>query len=196
MRFSGPAYALLGLLLLSTAAPARADRTLDLIRALSDPSWRVRLQAAVVLGKLRDTRAVPWLIRALSDPDENVRAVAITALVEIGDKDMIRSIERLRSDPSPMVRARVLAGIAKLQTPPPAVAVPHKAVFIAVGGIGSKAKKTPPEMTNKLRELITRELARSPGVTLEGKPLSGFLIDSSITVMNKRVTPEWVEYTC
>jgi hypothetical protein len=189
-------FVVLGMLLLGAAAPARADRTVELIRALGDPSWRVRLQAAVVLGKLRDPRAVPWLTRALSDPDENVRSVAVTALAEIGEPETMRSIERLRSDPSSMVRQRVLAAIQKLQTPPPTIPSKAKAVFVAVGGIGSKAKKAPPEMTGKLRELITRELAKSPGVTLEGKPLSGFLIDSSITMLNKQVTREWVEYTC
>lgn len=183
------------LLLSFVAAPrARADRTDDLIKILNDPSWRVRLQAVVVLGKLRDKKAMPGLVRALSDPDENVRAVAVQALSDLGERDAIAAIERLRSDPSALVRSKVAAAVTKLQ--PPAPSRPQNRVFIAVGSMGSKAKKTPPEMTNRLKELITRELEKSPGVTLEGKPLTGFSIDSSITVMNRQVTPQWIEYTC
>lgn len=190
------ARALLVLLLLGLMAPAgRADRTDDLVKALGDPSWRVRLQAVVVLGKLRDKRALGPLVHALSDPDENVRSVAVQAVVDLGERDALKAIERLRSDPSSLVRQRVTVAIAKLQAPPPSLA-PKKQVFVSIGGIGSKAKKTPPEMTSRLRDLITRELEKSPGVTLEGKPLSGFSIDSSITVLNKKVTNEWIEYTC
>lgn len=174
---------------------ARADRTDDLVKVLNDPSWRVRLQAVVVLGKLRDKRALPALIRMLSDPDENVRSVAVIALADFGDREAVGALERLRADPSAMVRSKVTAALAKLQTPAVSPRIQNR-VFIAVGSTGSKAKKTPPEMTSRLKELITRELERSPGVTLEGKPLTGFSIDSSITVMNRQVTPQWVEYTC
>ena len=48
----------------------------------------------------------------------------------------------------------------------------------------------------RLREYIIRELSRTPGLTLEGKPLSGFLIDSSITNVSRKLTDQWVEITC
>ena len=53
-----------------------------------------------------------------------------------------------------------------------------------------------PELTQRLREYIIRELSRTPGLTLEGKPLSGFLIDSSITNVSRRLTDQWVEISC
>jgi hypothetical protein len=70
-------------------------------------------------------------------------------------------------------------------------------VHVEVGGVGIKAK-TPaaPELTARLRAAILRELARTPGITIEGKPLSGFLIDSSITNVSKKLTGQWVEITC
>src|SRR5207302_2123704 len=60
--------------------PARADKIDDLTRALmQDPSYKVRVQAALVLGKLNDRRAVPALMQALKDENESVRGVAATS---------------------------------------------------------------------------------------------------------------------
>ena len=68
-------------LLLIVPAPASADKIDDLTRALmQDPSYKVRVQAALVLGKLDDKRAVPALIQALHDENETVRGVAATSL--------------------------------------------------------------------------------------------------------------------
>ena len=67
---------------------------------------------------------------------------------------------------------------------------------VEIGGIGVKAQHVAPQMAIRLKEFIIRELGKTPGLTLEGKPLSGFLIDSSITNVSRRTTPEWVEITC
>jgi hypothetical protein len=182
------------------SAPARADRVDDLDRTLtSDPSWRVRLQAAVVLGKLRDPRSVPSLLRALSDENETVRGLAAQVLGQIGEPSSSIALDRARrSDPSAFVRSRANEALEKLQ---PAQAQGHHgsggshALHVEVGGVGAKAHASP-ELTQRLREYIIRELQRTPGVTLEGKPLSGFLIDSSITSVSRKLTAQWVEVSC
>jgi hypothetical protein len=69
-------------------------------------------------------------------------------------------------------------------------------LHVEVGGIGAKARNTPPELTRRLREFIIRELERTPGLTIEGKPLSGFLIDSAITALSRKTTSEFVEVSC
>lgn len=183
-----------------TAMPARADRVDDLCRTLtSDPSWRVRLQATVVLGKLRDTRSIPSLLRALQDENETVRGLSAQVLGELGDATLVATLERAhRTDPSQFVRNRAGEALAKLH---PEAAAAHgasasRALHVEVGGIGMKAQHGSPEMTTRLREYIIRELSRTPGLTLEGKPLSGFLIDSSITNVSRRLTDQWVEVTC
>ncbi|MCU1277762.1 MAG: lyase domain protein repeat-containing protein [bacterium] len=182
------------------AAPARADRVDDLCRTLTnDSSWRVRLQAVVVLGKLRDARSVPSLLRALSDDNETVRGLSAQVLGEIGDATLIAALERAhRSDSSQFVRNKAGEAVAKLH---PASAPMHgasasRALHVEVGGIGMKATHVSPELITRLREYIIRELSRTPGLTLEGKPLSGFLIDSSITNVSRRLTDQWVEITC
>jgi hypothetical protein len=188
------------LAVLLTAMPARADRVDELCRTLtSDPSWRVRLQAAVVLGKLRDTRSIPSLLRSLQDDNETVRGLSAQVLGEIGDATLIAALERAhRSDSSSFVRNKAGEALQKLHPDNAALhgASASRALHVEVGGIGMKAQHGSPEMTIRLREYIIRELARTPGLTLEGKPLSGFLIDSSITNVSRRLTDQWVEITC
>ncbi len=181
------------------SVPARADRIDDLCRTLTnDSSWRVRLQAAVVLGKLRDPRSVPSLLRALGDENETVRGLSAQVLGEIGAPSAVIALDRARrSDSSAFVRNRANEALAKLQ---PAEARSSggssgRALHVEVGGVGAKAHASP-ELTQRLREYIIRELSRTPGLTLEGKPLSGFLIDSSITNVSRKLTDQWVEITC
>lgn len=189
---------------LLASRPARADRVDDLCRVLTrDPSWRVRLQAAVVLGKLHEARAVPSLIRALSDENETVRGLAAQDLGELGDGRAIAALERARHDGSAFVRDKAGQALAHLHPSEVALrstgashASSSHALHVEVGGVGMKARHAPPELTARLREFLIRELERTPGVTLEGKPLSGFLIDSSITSVSRKTTDQWVEISC
>lgn len=182
------------------AAPARADRIDDLCRTLTnDSSWRVRLQAALVLSKLRDPRSVPALMRALGDDNETVRGLSAQVLGDIGAESAVIVLDRARrSDSSPFVRQKANEALGKLQ---PAQAQhgggapASRALHVEVGGVGAKAHASP-ELMHRLREYIIRELSRTPGLTLEGKPLSGFLIDSSITNVSRKLTDQWVEITC
>jgi hypothetical protein len=175
----------------------RADRVDDLSRAATtDPSWRVRLQAVVVLGKLGDSRGAPALLRALHDPNETVRALAAQVLGNIGTEDHVAALERARHDPNPLVREKAAHAIEKLK--PPTQEARPGSLHLEVGGIGSKAPHTPPELLPKLRELITRELARTPGISVDDIPggRSGFMIDSAITSLNRHVSDHYVEVSC
>jgi hypothetical protein len=181
---------------------ARADRVDDLSNVLTaDASWRVRLQAAVVLGRLHDRRGVPALMRALTDPQETVRGMAAQVLGDLSDQSALMALDRARRDPSPFVRTQAATAFYKLRGEPPAVVdvvrpQPRAGVHVEVGGIGSKTALASPELKERLREFIVRELAHTPGVTLEGGPREGFLIDSAITSISKKNTPEGVEISC
>ena len=203
VRRSPLALTLLIVIALSSRA-AWADRVDDLCRSLTtDPSWRVRLQAVVVLGKLRDARSVPSLLRALGDENETVRGLSAQVLGELGDGQAIASLERVRrADSSSFVRDKARQALGRLhpealalRRPPPEKS-DSQALHVEVGGIGMKARHVSPELTARLRQAIIRELQRTPGLTLEGKPLSGFLIDSSITNVSRRTTEQWVEISC
>lgn len=62
-----------------------ADSVSEQIAALSDDDWAVREEAAILLGTLKDPRAVVPLTRALRDADRAVREAAIGALSSIGE---------------------------------------------------------------------------------------------------------------
>jgi hypothetical protein len=189
-------------ILLLLAKPARADRIDELCRSLtSDPSWRVRLQAAVVLGKLHDARAVPSLLRALSDENETVRGLAAQVLGELGDTSAVAALAEVRKrDGSAFVREKSQQALAKLHpnSAAPGSTAQHgeRKWHVELGGMGAKSQHVSPELTHRLREFIIRELERAPNVTLYDKQASGFLIDSSITSVSRRLTDQWVEISC
>lgn len=182
--------------LLLVAPPARADRVDHLSQVLAhDPSWRVRVQAVAVLGKLKDRRAVAALAQALSDSNETVRGLAAEALGRIGDLSARPALERALSDQNRYVRERALTSLARLR-PAEEPFRRHDQVHVWVGGVGSKAHQAPPELIERLREFILLELARTPNVQIDGKPVTGFLIDGAITSLSRRTTSEWVEVSC
>ena len=76
------------------AAPrGRIDRLSEIL--VQDRNSKVRLQAAVTLGKLKDRRAVPALLSALYDPHVMVRIGAVSALQRIGDPRALPSLRGL-----------------------------------------------------------------------------------------------------
>jgi HEAT repeat protein len=101
---------------------ARIER---LIQALSsDDSYKVRLQAAVRLGRSGDERAVEPLIEALSnDPHYTVRAGAATALANLNQPRAIAHIvKRLAVDGDDFVKAEAARALGKF---PRELALPY-----------------------------------------------------------------------
>lgn len=172
---------------------AFADRVDDLARSLlQDPSYKVRVQAALVLGKLADARAVPALIQALKDPDESVRGVAATSLGKVGDSSATSALQAATRDPSDFVKNQAKASLEKLAsagTPTPVAEAKGARYFIAIGFAQGKS----PEGLKLVRDSLTRELRKLPGVTLDvagsespsttvlqQKKLDGYIVDGSI----------------
>lgn len=111
--------------------PNRAtDSTRDaylsrLIDALShDESFKVRLQAAVLLGRSKDSRAVEPLLQALgNDADYTVRAAAATALGHLGELRAVAPLlSHLAADSDAFVRSEAAAALAQF---PRASALPY-----------------------------------------------------------------------
>src|SRR5437764_317390 len=94
--------------LLLACAPARADRIDELATAITrDPSFKVRVQAALALGRTSDPRAVLPLIAALKDENETVRGMAVNSLALLGDERALEPLLAARKDKSPLVRDNV-----------------------------------------------------------------------------------------
>ena len=172
------------------AVPARADKVDDLSRALmQDPSYKVRVQAALILGKLKDRRAVPTLIRALKDDNETVRGVAATSLGAIGDPSAIGPLEDAARDGNDFVQSQARKALAMLQGGGPTGPRPGAKYYLAVGFQGGKGGN----QVEVVREALIQELPKLPAVTLStgaggepnerllaSKKLQGYIVDGSI----------------
>jgi hypothetical protein len=102
------------------------------------------------------------------------------------------ALERASRDPSELVRRRALAALVRRQPTP---SMPPGLLHVTIGGIGNHTDASP-ALTRRLRSYILRELAHTPGVSLAGRPQSGFWIDSSITELSRRFTGPWIEISC
>jgi hypothetical protein len=106
---------LVATLFISAPSPARADQVKRLSQILlGDGSYRVRMQAAIVLGRLRKLRAVPALSAAMRDDNANVRKVSAAALGEIGDRSAQQPLVRALRDRNDGVKAAAAASLASI----------------------------------------------------------------------------------
>jgi hypothetical protein len=80
---------------------AAADERL--FKAFSNGSFKVRLQAAIVIGKKRITSGKPFLRKALEDEHHAVRAAAAISLGKIGDQNARVHIVRLLAEKNKLV---------------------------------------------------------------------------------------------
>ncbi len=80
-----------------------------LMRALRDPDWRVRRQAAAALADI-GAPAIPSLVSALAAPEESVQAMAVDALRGIGAPAFEALAAALASD-NPRTRGNAAAAL-------------------------------------------------------------------------------------
>jgi hypothetical protein len=178
-----------GPMALAAAPPDKID---ELCRALlEDPNYKVRVQAALVLGKLRDTSAVPSLTRALEDPNKTVRAIAAQALGQIADPAALDPLKGLlRRETDTFVRKETEKAVALLGSAGGAVNK-HAKVYLNFGPFTGGVKSAGADDAKTVRDALARELGKLSVVTLtlgNNDPkafaksgLMGFYIDGNIT---------------
>jgi len=154
---------------------------------------------------------VPAFIRALSDGSPVVRSLAASALGHIGDEVALPALERALSDESESVRRRARDAIASIKRgPTPDDPILTKARFIpketprakalvVVSAMGNRAPRGGRDLSEKLHNMVVRELGRANDVTLDpgvGARLQRFLVDGSITRLTRQENGPWIEVTC
>jgi hypothetical protein len=97
----------------SLAGP-RLDELVAQLRRGED--FRMRVQAALELGKLKDGEALGALTDALDDDHTSVRVAAVTALEVLGDRRAIEALKEHRLDPSAAVRKQIKIALSALAT--------------------------------------------------------------------------------
>jgi hypothetical protein len=193
--------------LLVLAGVALGDKVDDLIKRLKDPDNKVRLSAALSLGKLGDKRAIPPLTAALSDSDKTVRGVAAAALGKLVDATVdpkvrdaaIGALERVaKNDPDAFVRSQAQKSydaLKPLQAKPgggtgPSAGLGGKKIFVQIGAFSdatSKDKKMVDLARKTIEKSVPKDMAtqwpggKAPtGTDLSKAGVKGFTIDGTI----------------
>ncbi len=134
------------------ARRAGADRVDDLSKQLKSDDTKVRLSAALNLGKLGDKRAIPALTAALSDSDKNVRGIAAAALGRLVDGTVAaetrnRAITELKrvseNDSDSTVKnqaTKAYTALKSLQTTPAATGGGPNLIYVSVGPMTDASK--------------------------------------------------------
>ena len=209
-RKSGERRAILRLavlLCLTTAFAERpvalaASKTNDVCRTLTeDTNYKVRVQAALVLGKLGDASAVGCLSRALTDQNKTVRAMAAQALGQIGDPtaaDVLRALAKRDSDS--FVKAQTEKALALLSGAPGG---PKKMkMFLNFGPFTGGVKSAIGEPVKVVRDTLQAELGKLPLVSLVALPDAGkngataFWIDGNVTRLDEVAGGSSTEVSC
>jgi hypothetical protein len=170
-----PRRAALVSLLSLLAAPALAQPAPDeLIVQLKDgKDFRVRVQAALQLGKSISPEAFAPLVGALDDENASVRAACVAALESLGDMRAIGPLKEHRLDRSEAVRKQVKSSLAELESQ--ALEAPKPKVLVKLGimknGSGVKSKRIESDLAQASRQ----KLGELPGVKvlLEGDDGAG-----------------------
>ncbi len=165
-----------------------------------DPSYKVRVDAALVLGRLHQERSVPALIAALRDAHPAVRATAARSLGEIGDPTARAPLARLQQrDVSPMVRRMARdaqRGIdVREQREREEARVRALRPAFAVQPMGDRTRKATPALRGHMRDVLSRQLRVVGDVAGDGQP-AGFVVDGSIRDLSLATRADQIEVSC
>jgi HEAT repeats len=188
------AAALAALLLLSGVARAAGPQVKveDLCKALiEDANYKVRVQAALVLGRLGDKAALPALVKALGDSDKTVRAIAAQALGQLADHQAADPLrELLKREGDPFVRTQTEKALALVSADAGGNGKKAK-IYLNFGSFTGGTKAANADAARIIHDALARELGKLPVVTLTLAPadqkvfpksgLLGFYIDGNIT---------------
>lgn|SRR6185436_8363078 len=184
-----------------------ADAVARLVDALYGArSFKVRVQAAVLLARLRDPRASEALSRAsASDPVPIVRAVALRHLAKsaLADKAALQTarqaLNRGLADPEASVRRQAATSLAELDRAagPRARAQPRGPTTVAVGAIGDRTGRASRALRERMRAEMRALLGRQASIQLiDSTSTVSFLVDGTISRLSLEQGGRDVEAVC
>lgn len=151
-------------LLLVAASGNAQSRTESLIDQLShDKDFRVRVQAALQLGRGEGTSVREALEQALDDPAESVRVAAASALKTLGDVKALDALRDHRLDRSDAVRGQINGAIRVLD----AKTKPVKArVALRIGSMKNATKIKSTTVARALETASREKFGEIPGIVV------------------------------
>lgn len=202
------------------AGSALGDRVDDLVRQLkSDPDYKVRLSAAINLGKIGDKRAVPALVDALVDADKTVRGVSAAALGKLVDSAVdaqvrgraLAELERVaKSDADAFVRSQAQKSFDALKGLKE-TGGGGKAVYVEIGPMSDVSKQGGAALLPMMQATVAKSIrkkaptyltqwpsGKSPSkveLTRAGTP-AAFYLDGTLTAMDVKTKGSLAEVSC
>jgi hypothetical protein len=189
------------------AGPARAAREVkidDVEESLArDSSFKVRIEAALILGRLHQVRSVPALVGALRDPDPGVRAAAAESLGEIGSPLPHDALVTALADPEPAVRRAARSALRRLGSdegaPEPGQADIRRhagpTTSFEVKAIGDPGHRAGPVLQSHMRDFLIDQL-RPFGDVDPGDRRGMYAVDGVIKSLSLETTGRDVEVIC
>lgn len=180
-----------------------------------DPSFKVRVEAALILGRLGQRRSIAALAGALRDPNAGVRAAAADALGEIatragevgGPPGSVLPRDALLGalrDPEAAVRRAAHAslrrmGVADDQLPgvpgEPEIRRRHTETSFEVKPIADPGHHAGPALQSHMRDFLAAQL-RTVGEVDPGNRQGTFAVDGVIKNLSMTTTARDVEISC
>jgi len=186
-RSNWPAACVVVLILFFSVQVSADMRTDYLINMLENgSSYRIKVQAAATLGKIRCDKAVPALVRALSDKHELVVISAATSLGQIGDVTVISKMRKALSQaPSKAARSQIelTLRILNAMTPQGDVTVADATTplyLVRVDAMGNSAGIQREDLSAVMSKIVLQCVRRQPGVVIQKDGLTSKQIEKKI----------------
>jgi hypothetical protein len=200
------------LLLASPRVVCAGSKVDDLSSALlNDPSFKVRTQAALLLGKLGDKAGVEPLIKGLVDENKTVRAMVAQSLGKLGGDAAVVALKNVlqrESDGFVLAQAeKALAAIGSATPVPPDNKPDNKdrKVYLKFGPFTGGSKAADAGLLGLLRDSLRQSLGKLPHVTVVegaeeknmgkgGRP--AFLVDGNVLKLQDSDAGSALETSC
>jgi hypothetical protein len=190
MKKSSLRTALATLTLALSVVRAEAQPTSDLIQKLDQGTdFRVRVQAALELGKTHGLASRTALEEALDDENAAVRAAAAAALKVMRDPAALAALYRHEGDASAAVRAQIKSSVEALSATGASRVEQKPDVVVQVGKMRGGSTTTNGQMLEDAAQTSKQKLRELPGVAVmdEGKEPGAGRRDVPVVMVTGRV---------
>jgi hypothetical protein len=160
------------------ASSKGVDRLIDRLKNGED--FRVRVQAALELGKTKSSAAREPLEDALDDENAAVRTASAAALKVLGDKRSIPALEKHKKDSSSAVRAQIAATLTSLRATS-SVSTPK--LIVQLGKMRQAKEVHASKMLGDLERSSRERFAELPGVKVVSEGAS----DEEVSAKGKKL---------
>jgi hypothetical protein len=170
---------------------------------VSDPSYKVRVEAALVLGRLHQIRSIPVLISALRDPSPAVRATAVRSLGLIGSPLGRDAVASAQHDGAHLVRQMARDALRRIDSGDSSSVVGQAAIrpraltvpSFEIKPFGDPGNHAGPALRSHIRDVLISQL-RPFGDVTPGNKQGTYAVDGVIKSLDLAAGGRDVEVTC